>query len=205
MAGCILKIWAYKIFFKRIYQDLGLDSLKSKRWYKRLSCMFKIMNNEAPHYLLNLISKSQQTITTRNEHKNFLGRTYCFKNSFFPSTLKDWFNLNVSIRNSESLAIFKSILLSFIRPIQSKAYSIFDPIGLKLLTRLLLCCSHLNKHTFRIIFKTIWIPYVLVVWRLKIQYITSCTVIIFLIIFLFINLFINLVPIILSLFLIILK
>ena len=30
------------------YQELGLEALKSRRWYKRLSCMFKIMNNEAP-------------------------------------------------------------------------------------------------------------------------------------------------------------
>ena len=31
---------------ERIYQELGLQSLKFRRWYKRLSCMFKIMNNE---------------------------------------------------------------------------------------------------------------------------------------------------------------
>ena len=67
----------------------------------------------------------------------------------FPSTLKDWFNLNASIKNSESLAIFKSRLLSFIRSIQSNVYNVFDPIGLKLLTRLRLGCSHLNKHKFR--------------------------------------------------------
>ena len=38
---------------ERIYQELGLESFKSRRWYKRLSCMFKIMNNEAPNDLLN--------------------------------------------------------------------------------------------------------------------------------------------------------
>ena len=68
---------------------------------------------------------------------------------FFPSTLKDWFNLNASKRNSESLAIFKSRLLSFIRPIQSNVYNIFDPIALKLLTRLSLGCRYLNEHKFR--------------------------------------------------------
>ena len=68
---------------------------------------------------------------------------------FFPSTLKDCFNLNPSIRNSESLAIFKSRLLSLIRPIQSNVYNIFDPIGLKLPTRLRLGCSHLNELKFR--------------------------------------------------------
>ena len=93
---------------------------------------------------------SQHTITTRNNHiPNYHCRTDCFKYSFFPSTLKYWFNLNASIRNSESLAIFKSKLLSLIRPIQSNLYNTFDPIGLKLLTCLRLSCGHLNEHKLR--------------------------------------------------------
>ena len=32
----------------KMYQELGLESLKSRRWYKRLNCMFKIMNEKAP-------------------------------------------------------------------------------------------------------------------------------------------------------------
>ena len=36
---------------EKIYQELGVESLKNRRWYKRLSCMFKIMNEEAPNYL----------------------------------------------------------------------------------------------------------------------------------------------------------
>ena len=112
--------------------------------------MFKIINNKAPNYLLNLIPKTQQTITTRNNHiQNYHCRKFFFKYSFFPSSLKDWFNLNPCITNSESLAIFKSRLLSFIHSIQSNVYHIFDPIGLKLLTCLRLGCSHLNKHKFR--------------------------------------------------------
>ena len=38
----------------KLYQDLSLESLKSRRWYKCLSCMFKIMKKEAPNYLINL-------------------------------------------------------------------------------------------------------------------------------------------------------
>ena len=94
------------------------------------------MNNEAPNYLLNLIPKSQPTITTKNNHiPNYHCRTDFLKYAFFRSTLKDCFNLNTSIRNSESLTIFKSRLLSFNRPIQSNVYIIFDAMGLKLLTR----------------------------------------------------------------------
>ena len=135
---------------EKIYQELGLESLKNRRWYKRLCCMFKIMNEEAPKYLTNMIPKGQQTIVTRNSNiPTFYCRTDCFKYSFFPSTLKDWFNLDASIRNSESIAIFKSRLLSLIRPFQSNVYNIFDPIGLKLLTRLRLGFNHLNEHKFR--------------------------------------------------------
>ena len=135
---------------EKIYQELGLESLKNRRWYKRLCCMFKIMNEEAPKYLTNMIPKGQQTIVTRNSNiPTIYCRTDCFKYSFFPSTLKNWFNLDASIKNSESIAIFKSRLLSLIRPFQSNVYNIFDPIGLKLLTRLRLGFSHLNEHKFR--------------------------------------------------------
>ena len=34
----------------KIYHELGFESLKSRRWYKRLTCMFKIMINVAPDY-----------------------------------------------------------------------------------------------------------------------------------------------------------
>ena len=132
------------------FQELGLESPNSRRWYKRLSCMFKIMNNKALNDLFNLIPKSQPTITTRNNHTpNCRCRIDGFKYYFFPSILKDWFNLNASIRNSESLVIFKSRLLSCIRPIQSNVYNIFDPLGLKLLISLRLGCSHLNERKFR--------------------------------------------------------
>ena len=135
---------------EKIYLELGLESLKNRRWYKRLCCMFKVMNEEAPKYLTNLIPKGQQTTVTRNSNiPTFHCITDCFKYSFFPSTLKDWFNLDASIGNSESIAIFKSRLLSLIHPSQSNVYNIFDPIGLKLLTRLQLGFSHLNEHKFR--------------------------------------------------------
>ena len=45
---------------EKIYQELGLESLRTRRWYKRLSCMFKIVKEEAPNYLINLIPKIQK-------------------------------------------------------------------------------------------------------------------------------------------------
>ena len=112
--------------------------------------MFKIVKEEAPNYLINLIPKIQQTTRRRINHMLTIHcRTDCFKNCFFPSTPNDWYKLHETIRNSESISIFKSRLLSFIRPLESNVYNIFDPIGLKFLNRLHLGFSHLNEHMFR--------------------------------------------------------
>ena len=47
-------------YHDKIYQELGLELLKSRRWYRCLSCIFKIMRKEAPSYLINLIPKLKQ-------------------------------------------------------------------------------------------------------------------------------------------------
>ena len=83
---------------EKLYQELGLESLKSRRWYRRLGCMYKIIKKEAPNYLTNLIPKSHQSFRTRtNSITTFYCRTDCYKNSFFPSALSDWFQLDVAI------------------------------------------------------------------------------------------------------------
>ena len=43
------------------YQELGLESLKSRRWHRRLCCMYKIMK-KAPNYLTNLIPKKSSIL-----------------------------------------------------------------------------------------------------------------------------------------------
>ena len=66
---------------EKIYQEL--ESPRARKWYKRLSCMFEIVKEEAPNYLINLIPKIQQTTRTRiNRMPTFHCRTDCFKNSF---------------------------------------------------------------------------------------------------------------------------
>ena len=71
----------------KIYQELGLESLKSRRWYKHLSCMLKIMKKEVLNYLINLIPKCEAAISTGNNNfPTYNCRTDCFKYSFFLST-----------------------------------------------------------------------------------------------------------------------
>ena len=133
----------------KLNQELGLEPLKARRWHKCLCCIYKIMTEKAPNYLINVIPKCNPTIKTRdNSIPTFHCRTDCFKYSFFPSTLNDWFSLDINIRNSESISLFKSRLLSFILLVQNNIHNIFDPEGLEFLTRLPVGLSHLNAHRF---------------------------------------------------------
>ena len=72
-----------------------------------------------------------------------------FKNSFFPSSVIEWNNLDKSIRSSENLALFKKSILQFIRPTSNRTFNCLNPIGIKLITRLRLGLSHLRDHKFK--------------------------------------------------------
>ena len=130
---------------KKNFMVLGLESLKSRKWFRRLCCMFKIMKIQAPEYLTNLIPKRNQN--SRNIYiPSYNCRTEYFKSSFFPASLEEWLHLDPSIRNSETTNAFKQKLLTFIRPLENSIFNIVGPEGLELLTRLRLGLSHLNKH-----------------------------------------------------------
>ena len=112
--------------------------------------MFKIIKNQAPEYLNNLIPKHKKNFNSRNIYiQSYNCRTDCFKSSFFPASLDEWFHLDPSIRNSETINAFNQKLLPFILPLENGIFNIFDPEELKLLTRLRLGFSNLNEHRFR--------------------------------------------------------
>ena len=76
--------------------------------------MFKIMKDKGANYLINLVPKSEPLIRTRNNNiPTFNYRTDCFKYSFFRSFLSNCFNLDLNIRNAESVSLVKSRLLFF--------------------------------------------------------------------------------------------
>ena len=79
--------------------------------------------------------------------KRSLSRTKFFK-TCFPYCINEWSNLTVEIRNSKSVSAFKK-LIKCKKEQKTSIFSIYDPLGVKLLTRLRLQFSHLNEHKFR--------------------------------------------------------
>ena len=135
---------------EKVFMGLGLESLKSRRWLKYLCCMDKIMKNQTPEYLNNLIPKRKQSFNSRNIYiPSYNCRTKYFTSSFSPASLEEWFHLDPSIRNAETTNALKQKLLLFIYPLENSIFNIFDPKGLKLLTCLLLSFSHRQEHRFQ--------------------------------------------------------
>ena len=129
-----------------------MESLKQRRWFRKLCYFFKITKNQSPKYLFDKIPTTRTAYRTRNNIGNiprFNVKHNFFKNSFFLSTVIEWNNLDKSIRSSESLALFKKSILQFIRPTPNRTFNCHNPIGIKLITRLRLGLSHLRDHTFK--------------------------------------------------------
>ena len=51
---------------EKLYQELGLESLRQRRWYRNLCYFFKLTKNKSPKYLFNNIPTVRSTYRTRN-------------------------------------------------------------------------------------------------------------------------------------------
>ena len=51
---------------EKIYQELGFESLRVRRWYRELCLFYKVLNNEHPQYLSNLIPVRPTLYPTRD-------------------------------------------------------------------------------------------------------------------------------------------
>ena len=110
---------------EKLYDELGVETLEKRRWYRKLCYFFKIFRYKCPKYLFNIIPTSASTYKARNTNNISLFKVKYnfFRNSFFPSAVIEWNKLDLNIRISESLNLFKKTLLNFIRPSESTVFN----------------------------------------------------------------------------------
>ena len=77
---------------EKLYQELGLESQKSRRWFRKLCHFYKILNEKSPSYLFDLIPNLNKFCDNNNIPEIHKRHNY-FKNSFLPSTLSEWNDL----------------------------------------------------------------------------------------------------------------
>ena len=132
-----------------------------KQENKSQALVYKILNNLAPQYLKRLCNLTSHNTNNYLHRRNnpFLVPTIhreSFSKSFFPKTIRDWNNLANSIKQSQSLTIFKAKIKSLHEPlVQNKLYCYGHGLSKVNHCRIRLGLSHLNSHCTTIILSTL--------------------------------------------------
>ena len=134
-------------------QEIGWESLESRRRHHKLILFYKMVNNLTPPYLSSLIPTTVGNTSTYNlrnarDLSTVASRTALFSNSFLPSVVREWNNLPLETREADSLSSFKRHLRrNNYRP--PKYYYIGKRKAQILHVRLRTNCSSLNHHLFQ--------------------------------------------------------
>ena len=75
---------------EKLYQELGIESLKDRRWLTRMSYLYKIISTKLPPYLYELIPPLQRPHRYPGCFQTFRCRTTFFQNWFLPFTITEW-------------------------------------------------------------------------------------------------------------------
>ena len=116
---------------EKLYQELGLESLKDRRWLRRISYFYKIISTKLPPYLYELIPPLQRSHRYPGCFQILGCRTTLSQYLFLPFTITEWNKLDTDIDNIDSHAMFCKKLLTFIRPLENDAHGIYDPLGVR--------------------------------------------------------------------------
>ena len=134
-------------------KNLVWESLTNRRWYRRLSLFFLIANNQAPFYLCKAISPSVplwrrnvNDTLNGNRFKNIFSRTIKFCDSFFPSCIVYWNELDEKLKKAINKKSFQSSLVKVVKPPRRNNFKILDKIGLKYLTQLRVGLNDLKRY-----------------------------------------------------------
>ena len=138
-----------------LLQELGWDTLSTRRECHKLTYMYKITNGLAPNYLQLLCSgrvRDRTNYNLRNPNNLVVpyARTVSFARSFIPATTRLWNNLDHNVRDAPSLASFKSRLKRLRCRSKTRLYSQFNGYGPTNQSRMRMGLSGLNFHRHRV-------------------------------------------------------
>ena len=137
-----------------LYFETGWDTLFNRRQYRKLNIFYKMHNKMCPDYLNNCLPPLVSDVSTyelRNSYNYVVPRCRlrASSNSFVPSSVRLWNNLDISIRNSPTISTFKNRIKTLC--IKAPEYYGEGPRKLNILhTRLRYQCSSLNADLKRI-------------------------------------------------------
>ena len=139
----------------KIYDELGWESLHHRRYFRRITQFFKIMNGLTPQYLVDPVPMPRRHLFGRhptNDLYEFSYRNQRFLNSFYPDSVVCWNKLSPETRKIDTLKKFKENILKDIKPEPKSIFNLHDPDGIKFIYQLRVGLSplreHKNRHNF---------------------------------------------------------
>ncbi len=141
---------------ENIYNEIGWETLETRRNRRKLQQFHNIYYKNAPEYLNVLMPPSIQSTTVYplRDGDNLIVpfcRLSITSKSFFPSAIRDWNNLDRSIRQFERISEFKTALVNRDNRKKIPSHYYFGPRKLNIiLTQLRCSASFLNYDLFRV-------------------------------------------------------
>ena len=132
--------------------EICWESLEQRRKNHRLTLFYKMMYNFTPLYLSSLVPEtvsniSRYSLRNSNDLQTIAARSSQYYHSFLPSTTRDWNNLSIEAKQSDSVNSFKRFLNTGKSSVPNHYY-----IGSRkaqiLHTRIRTNCSSLNLDLF---------------------------------------------------------
>ena len=140
----------------RLYEELSWESLyyhRCSRWYRRLCQFFKLTMNRSPKYLYQLVpplrSVKYNLRGGANVYESNVERTIRFTSTYFQNCIKEWNQLDESIRSCQTISELKRKLIQLVRPKRQLHFGVHDIEGIRYLTQLRVKFSDLLEHRFR--------------------------------------------------------
>ena len=136
-----------------LYKDTGLEPLKSRRQNQKLTLMFKIKTNQTTEALTRLLPNRTEERKRHNLRNNDdlsvpKTNTTTLLQSFIPSTIRAWNNLNLTTRKLRSLAQFKEAIATTNKKPPKYFYKSKDRVAEIHHAPIRLQCSNLNEDLY---------------------------------------------------------
>ena len=131
----------------KLYDELGWESLSDRRWGRRMTLYYKIVNGLTPAYLFEHVPNEAPRALRMFVPKAPLTKTHRYANSFFPYCINHWESLDPDTKYSTSVQNFKDNINNEIRS-EASFCSDRNKYGMKLLTQLRVDFSDLRDHRF---------------------------------------------------------
>ena len=136
---------------EKLYQELGLESLWNRQWFRKLCSFLKNFKYKSPGYLYSIIPQDISPYITKNIDTVPLFNTehIFYKSLLFPSTVTKKNNVDQEVRNCENYSLYHFDIIKFIRLSPNSFFSCQDIVDIKCSTRLLLVLTHFWEHKFQ--------------------------------------------------------